>query len=402
MSILDRYLLRQALRPMGATVLIALLALLAERALSVVELVIGWRGSLLIVFEMLSYLIPHYMGLALPAAFFIGILFAYSRLSRDSELDAMSAGGYGLVQMVLPMVWLAIVIMALHVALVSHLQPYSRYAYRAAVHAVTNASFLSLVQADRFVTIAGTTYRVERIRRDGSLFEGIFLHTEDPERGDVVLTSKSGEVLERGALDPIELRLHDGVQQLIRSDGDGNGDGNRGPASLTLRFREFVTDLSGREPEPFRRRGSNERELTLPELFAYPHTDVPIRFAGVHAELHARLVRSLSILVLPFLALPLSLGRRRAQRSYGFIIGITVLIGYNQLIKTTEGIVDDGKMSAWIGLWLPFAIFTAGSLIAFFRTAWKVPEPNRGRRFDRVVEAIQHVFRGQGKAEAGS
>ncbi|MCB1835453.1 MAG: LptF/LptG family permease, partial [Geminicoccaceae bacterium] len=194
MSILDRYLLRQALRPMGATVLIALLALLAERALSVVELVIGWRGSLLIVFEMLSYLIPHYMGLALPAAFFIGILFAYSRLSRDSELDAMSAGGYGLVQMVLPMVWLAIVIMALHVALVSHLQPYSRYAYRAAVHAVTNASFLSLVQADRFVTIAGTTYRVERIRRDGSLFEGIFLHTEDPERGDVVLTSKSGEV----------------------------------------------------------------------------------------------------------------------------------------------------------------------------------------------------------------
>ena len=151
MSILDRYLLQQVLRPMGATVLIALLALLAERALSVVELVLGWRGNVLIVFEMLSYLIPHYMGLALPAAFFIGILFTYSRLSRESELDAMSAGGYGLVQMVRPMVYLALVVTAMHLALVSYLQPYSRYAYRAAVHAVTNASFLSLIQEDRFV-----------------------------------------------------------------------------------------------------------------------------------------------------------------------------------------------------------------------------------------------------------
>ena len=390
MPILDRYLLRSALRPMGATIIVALLALLAERALSVVELVIGWRGSLVVVFEMLSYLVPHYMGLALPAAFFIGILFAYSRLSRESELDAMSAGGYGLVQMVRPILWAALAIMLLHIVLLSHIQPYSRYAYRAAVHTVTNVSFLSLIQADRFVTIADTTYRVDRVDEAGMRFERVFLYSEDSVRGDVIVTAGAAEVIDHGALQPLELRLEDGVQQLLpKSSGD-----EKRPAAVTLLFREFTSDISGRDPQVFRPRGHDERELTLPELMTYPVTDEPIRYAAVEAELHGRIVRSLSILVLPFLALPLSLGRRRAQRSYGFIVGITVLVGYYQLVKTGEGIVDNDKMSPLVGLWLPFIGFAALSMTAFFRTAWRVPDATRGRLFDRVVDALLHLWRG--------
>ena len=71
MSIYSRYLLAQIARPMITTILVALIALLAERTLRVIDLVVGWRGSLLVVFEMLGYLIPHYMGLALPVAFFL-------------------------------------------------------------------------------------------------------------------------------------------------------------------------------------------------------------------------------------------------------------------------------------------------------------------------------------------
>ena len=56
MSVLTRYILAQAAKPMAATLLVALLVLLAERMLRVVDLVIGWRGSLLVVFEMLGYL----------------------------------------------------------------------------------------------------------------------------------------------------------------------------------------------------------------------------------------------------------------------------------------------------------------------------------------------------------
>ncbi|MCB2055241.1 MAG: LptF/LptG family permease [Geminicoccaceae bacterium] len=388
MKILDRYLLRQSMRPMGATILVSLLALLAERALSVVDLVIGWRGSLLVVFEMLSYLIPHYMGLALPAAFFIGILFAYARLSREAELDAMNAGGFGLVQMVRPLAWAALAVALLHVLLVGYLQPYSRYAYRASVHAVTNVSFQSLIQADRFVTLGGTTYTVDSIDDTGSRFGRIFLYSAADERGDVIVTAREGEVIDHGIMRPLELLLQDGVQQILPRAGAAE---TGTPTALTLKFRRFTTDLRGREPDIFRPRGEDERELTLDELLFDRTFADGIQPVEVEAELNGRVVRSLSILVLPFLALPLSLGRRRAQRSYGFIVGITILVIYNQIVKTGEGLVDNGVTPAALGLWLPFAIFTSLSLAAFFRTAWKVPDPARHRGFDRMIELLQRL-----------
>ena len=93
MAIYSRYLLAQIARPMITAILVALIALLAERTLRVIDLVVGWRGSLFVVFEMLGYLIPHYMGLALPVAFFLGILLTFSRLSREGELAAINASG---------------------------------------------------------------------------------------------------------------------------------------------------------------------------------------------------------------------------------------------------------------------------------------------------------------------
>ena len=41
-------------------------------------------------------------------------------------------------------------VLVLHLILVSHLQPYARYAYRAAAFAITNASFQTLLRPGQF------------------------------------------------------------------------------------------------------------------------------------------------------------------------------------------------------------------------------------------------------------
>lgn len=390
MGQLDRYILRQVLRPMGATIFIALLALLAERSLSVIDLVIGWRGSLLVVFEMLGYLIPHYMGLALPAAFFLGILFAFSRLSKESELDAMTAGGYGLPRMLKPLMWAALITALLHLVLVSYLQPYSRYAYRAAVHAVTNVSFQSLIQPGRFVTVAGNTYFVEGMSEDRESFEQLFLFSADPDRGNVAVTAKTGRLVSTGPLDPLQLELGEGVQQFIPA---GTTEEGRSPNAVTIRFGTFLTDLSGRTPQAFRPRGDDERELTLTELYQLQGRDRgTIEAHEIDAELSGRLVRTISILVLPLLALPFSLGRRRAQTSSGFMLGIALLIGYNQLIKTGESLVDDGVVGALPALWLPLLLFIAGSALLFWRRAAFVPRPFELRRLEWLIERLTRMI----------
>ena len=397
LATIDRYILGQVLRPMLAAILITLLALLAERALRVIDLVLGWRGSLTIVFEMMSYLIPHYMVFALPAALFLGIMLGVARMSKEGELDAMRAAGIGLWRMARPLILLSLVVLVLHLILVSHLQPFSRYAYRAAAFAVTNASFQTLLRPGQFITIGKNTYRVERLSPDGEHFEGIFLYSEAEDSGAVTVTAAAGQIENQGAMVPLLLHLENGVQQFVPHPPDAvTGEAASSPP-LTLRFGSFTSDLSGTEPKPFRPRGEHERELTIPELVGYlrwPEGTVPggIDSWEIEAELSARLVRNVSIAFLPFLALPLALSPRRAKRSYGFLIGVVLVIGYNQVVSTGESLADDGRVSSFVGVWVPFLVYAGLSTAYFVRTARRVPDPGKSSLLGAGIDAVVTAF----------
>lgn len=389
MRTLSRYIVGQTLHPMATTILVALLALLAERALRVVDMVIGWRGSLFAIFEMLSYLVPHYMGLALPAALFLGIFVSTARMAREGELDAMQAGGAGLWSYTRPLFFAAVLIAGVHMLLVGWLQPYSRYAYRAAVFAVTNVSFQTLLEPGVFTTLGHTTYHVRTLDANKERFERLFLYSELENGDSVVVTARRGEIRVEGATRPVLLELEDGVQQILPGEATVS-ELRRLPRALTLRFRHFTTDLRGAEPVGFRPRGEDERELTLAELWFLRDRPPPhIKAHEIAAEFDGRLARSLSIPFLPFLAVPLALGRRRGRRSYGFVIGVLALVVYHQVLQTGEGLADNAVLDTTVALWLPTAVFVLLSTAVFVRRASVVPDPAKGAVLDRLVEALQ-------------
>jgi lipopolysaccharide export system permease protein len=386
MSIYSRYLLAQIARPMVTAILVALIALLAERTLRVIDLVVGWRGSLFVVFEMLGYLIPHYMGLALPVAFFLGILLTFSRLSREGELAAINASGAGLPQLLRPILAAAIVLALVVALLVSLLQPYARYAYRAATYALTNASFTTLLQDGLFTTLGDTTYMVDKISEDKARMTGVFLYQSGEGKDSVTITAKRGETVRSGPTTPIELKLEDGLQQLVPA-----GDGTAEPQSsgeVVIRFREFETTLANPD-EGFRPRGEDEREMTLFELWAALGTPLEhIDPWEIRAELGGRLVRILTLPLLPLMAIPLAIDRVRGQRSYGLVVGLAMLIVFHQILQMGEALADNNKIPTWLGLWVPFAVFAAISGWMFLRSASRVPDPRLGiwldRQFDRL------------------
>ena len=278
MSIYSRYLLAQIARPMITAILVALIALLAERTLRVIDLVVGWRGSLFVVFEMLGYLIPHYMGLALPVAFFLGILLTFSRLSREGELAAMNASGAGLPQLLRPILGASLALALTVAVLVSLLQPYARYAYRAATYALTNASFTTLLQDGLFTTLGDTTYMVDHISDDKREMTGVFLYQDGEGKDAITITSASGEAERQGPTEPIILRLHNGLQQLVPKENAASA--RSGGTPVIVRFRNFETALTN-PTEDFRPRGEDEREMTLLELWSpsdnLPPTSIPGR-----------------------------------------------------------------------------------------------------------------------------
>lgn len=386
MSIYSRYLIVQIARPMLTTILVALIALLAERTLRVIDLVVGWRGSLFVVFEMLGYLIPHYMGLALPVSFFLGILLTFNRLGREGELAAMYASGAGLPQLMRPILVTSIGLALVAALLVSILQPYARYAYRAATYALTNASFTTLLQSGLFTTLGDTTYMVEHISDDKSAMEKVFLFQGKASGSTTTITAATGHAERSDPMSPIVLKLQNGVQQMMPANStDGSGE-------VVVRFREFETTFANPDDD-FRPRGEDEREMTLYELWlALDHPPPQIDPWEIASELDGRLVRIAILPVLPLMAIPLAIGRVRGQRSYGLVVGLAVLIAFYQIIQVGESLADNNKLPSWLALWVPFAVFALGSALLFVRAATRVPDPRLGLWLDAQLDRLGRLL----------
>ncbi len=400
MTVYSRYITSQIARPTVSILAVALFALLAERMLRVVDIVVGWRGSLLVIFEMMGYLLPHYLSLAVPAAFFIAILLTVSRLSRDGELDAMMASGIGLDGVLRPLLGMAIVLLVINAIVLSYLQPYSRYAYRAALFALSNVSFQALLHDKSFVTLDNTTYSVDSLDGEHSGFTGLFLYSRQDNGSTMTVTAERGTVLPAEGSRPLTLSLDQGVQQIVPApSSDQQAAPSKGGASI--RFKSFLTDMRGAKPESFRPRGEDEREMTIPELWAARGKSFPdIRPAEISSELNGRLVRIVSTLVLPLIAVPLAIARRRSLRSYGILVGISVLLIYNQILQFGESMADDGKISSLVGLWVPFFIFLALGLMLSWSKATRVPRSGGRGPIEAIVEAVTERLSRLGQAGA--
>ena len=115
-------------------------------------------------------------------------------------------------------------------------------------------------------------------------------------------------------------------------------------------------------PAPFRDRGEQIRELTLPELLGQwwrPTGDFPA--SRVNAELNVRLVRIASFLFLPALAFPLGIGSRRRRHGAELVIGAILLILYNHLLQFGDNMAQTGQVSPAVSLWLPFIALSSFS-----------------------------------------
>ncbi len=384
----DLYILKQILRPLAIALIMALVVFLIERMLRLMDLVLGSNGPLNIVFEILAYLVPHYMGMALPISLFLGVLIGFSRLGRDGELDAMHAASTGLRRLARPAHGTALVLMTVTLIMVGYLQPYGRYAYQSLVFAVGNASFHAFLRAGVFAQADGASFLIEEIRPDGIGFGKVFIHEEKDDNVSVAITARSGR-LGYDASDAIPMmRLANGVRLEVKP-ADPSGGESALPTISVLQFDELRTELGGDTAQIFRPRGKDEREFTLTELWQQRFSPPPdVRSSDMIAEFHGRLVRILSVPLLPFLAIPLALGRRRSERSFGIAIGLVVLVVYNQVIDLGENVTETGAIEPWLGLWAPFFAFATGSLLLFFRATSQVPGKRMFGLQDRVRSAI--------------
>jgi len=224
--------------------------------------------------------------------------------------------------------------------------------------------------------VDGLTLRV------GSISEGtdaqltdVFVERCDDDGVCTVITAAHGTVFRADDDRLLKLRVFDGRSVVQQPDGTIDGVLMFAQQDVPIDLPRFVA---------FRARGEREEEATFGELLAFiggavePSTPEYNQFRG---EFHYRLLHTLTFLTIPLMALPFGLTDQRKTSNAGPVVGIPVLVIYNEFLEAGQRQVSLGESSPWLSMWPAFIVFSIAGAILFYRVAERP-----GRRRLKVIE----------------
>ena len=349
LALVDRYLARNIAVPLAGTLVLAAMLLVLDKMLRLFDFVITAGGPVSVVWRMLANLLPEYFSLGIPIGLLLGILLAFRKLALSSELDALRGIGIGYNRLLRVPYMFAISLMLVNVAIVGWVDPYARYRYEGLRFDLKSGSLGASIKVGEFNDFGKRmTLRIDRSEQNGTHLLGIFTALDDKSGTRVAATAAEGQFLSTDDPDTIIFRLKRG--RLVQE-----GKGFATPR--TLSFESYDLPINLPAIDPFRMRGNEQAELTLPEVYqrayggAAKHRKQELES---RANLHFRLVEVVMMLMLPMLAVALAVPPKRSSSSLGIFVGIVMVVTYHKVNQYAEGAGSQGRMIPELALWLPF------------------------------------------------
>jgi len=363
---IDRYIFRQLFT---ATLFVAVTltgVVWLTQSLRFVEMIInrGLSAPLFVYFTML--LLPTFLGVILPIALFIAVLFIYNRLTTDSELVVLRAGGCSHLFLARPAILLAGLITLVCYAFTLYGIPASYREFKDMQYMLRDSYPTVLLQEGVFSNVMkGVTVYVRSRSDDGEL-AGIIVHdARDPER-PVTMMAERGAIVS-GDAGPRVVLVTGNRQEVDEQDGR---------LSL-LYFDRYSFDLSSVDPG-MENRWREPRERFLHELFFSPDQEKSVGyFHKLRMEGHHRLSSPLLSLSFTLIALALLLGgdfNRRGQLwRVMSAIGIVIVMEVSHL-----GVKNLGEKWPDLSLLMYLVPLVPAAVAAWFLSPRRYPRRTAG------------------------
>ncbi|MBL8770358.1 MAG: LptF/LptG family permease [Phenylobacterium sp.] len=367
--------------PMVGATGVTLIALLLERTLRLLDLLAASSDRFGFVAQLAVNLVPHYVGLTLPAAFFLALIIVVNRMNQSSEVDALLAAGVSLTRLAAPYLCLAAGLAAVSLVVFGFLQPYSRYAYRAVLHTAQNAGWNGLVPAETIlIPSKDLTMTTDAADAAGQQLSRVFIRRITENGREEITTAGMAEVRRTADGRNVQLMLKNGQQ--LRYDRQGHPE--------LLSFEDFTMQLPVQGPARLlRSRGGDERELTLFELADQAESGrTSIPRDTLLGELYGRLARALVLPLLPLLAVPLGLAAKRSGRAPGVIVGGLLLLAFYHAVQLGEGLADTGRANPALAVGLPFVVFASIAIVVFVSSRKRPGETPIGRVMELIATQV--------------
>lgn len=374
---------RAIMGPSLAVGAIILSALSLERIMRLLQVVAQYGAPAYEALILIIFLVPHYLGLALPAGFFLGVMLGFRKLNDRSELIIMRSIGIPMRRLLLPLGAAAALLTLGIFVLTAWIQPYAHHQFRERLNAVATRDIMGGLLPGIFARVGPDhIIRVQAISAPGREFERVFIARTNSEGFRDFLTAAAARVTrnQSGEGDPlVELLLKDGVFIGEKKGVDGDK-----VIGTQFAFSEMMLAISSDNVvESTGPRGEQEREWTTPELLRMRSHSPPAGISQAHlrAEWHGRAVQVLALPVLGLLAFPLALiGQGRSARASGIALGVVILLLFEKTARFGKVMVESDRAGPWLGLWLPWFVLLVLALVCFhfFSTDARSRKPGTG------------------------
>lgn len=331
MTTLQRYLVRQLAASTAATIVVLLLVSLGGVFADLVSEIARGRVPAPLLFSQLGLRIVSFLPLVLPLGVFIGLMMGISRLYRDSEMAVLFSLGQGPRQLLLPVLLVALPVVALIALCSLMLGPAAERMARQAVEDANRSFLVAGLDAGRFVELPGGrgVVFVGELSPDGRQFKRLFVQMRRGERVDVITAVEGEMFVDRGDR---FLRLRDG----FRAEGR--------PGDRDFRLQRFqvnevrLPDVESDNSNPLAGRPT----MTLISATATPRA---------RAEFHYRVGVPIFAVALALLALPLSRSPPRQARHGRMIVAVLAYAFGMNLLVLGKAWLGAGQIPFWLGLW---------------------------------------------------
>jgi lipopolysaccharide export system permease protein len=346
LRIVDRYLLRElGSNFLGAT-FILLLIVVGTAVADLLAKIARGRIPADLLFTLIALRSVDALTVLMPLAVFLGVLLAYGRLWRDSEMAVLQSSGLDLGGVARPLALLIVPTMFLLATISFWLAPAAVRLSQTLLEEANRSLIIAGLEPGRFIELPGKDGEiyVGEMASDGTEFKRMFVENER------VINDANNKDNGKTRIDVITA-----THGYLYHDADGVGrylallDGFRVEGTLgqddyrLMRFERNDIKLPDNESDD----NDTAAKRSAPTRVLFRNPDDPV----MRAEIHWRLAAPLSALVLTLLALPLSKSSPREPRYARLLVAVLAWWVFNTGLGLGRSWISQGKLAPGFGFW---------------------------------------------------